>query len=128
MVPQTYIFHWRAFSAMNVAAGPSTDCTPSSKNSVSSATSQCFAPAVSRNFAHRARSPLPWHTATLTSRGAIGCPTCHDPHRHRAEGLAEDVPGYFLRVADTRGFLCADCHASSSLMRYKFFHSEKSRR
>jgi hypothetical protein len=66
--------------------------------------------------------------ARHASRGAIGCPTCHDPHRHRAEGLPEDVPGYFLRVADTSGFLCADCHASSSLFRYKFFHSEKSRR
>jgi predicted CXXCH cytochrome family protein len=65
--------------------------------------------------------------ANHADRGAIGCGTCHNPHQHRADGLPDDVPGYFLRVADTKGFLCADCHASSSLFRYKFFHSKKSR-
>jgi hypothetical protein len=66
--------------------------------------------------------------ARHASRGAIGCPTCHDPHKNRADGLESDVPGYFLRLADTKGFLCADCHKSSALFRYKFFHSDKSRR
>ena len=65
--------------------------------------------------------------ARHADRGAVGCGTCHNPHQHRAEGLPADVPGYFLRVADTKGFLCADCHAQSSLFRYKFFHSKKSR-
>ena len=66
--------------------------------------------------------------ARHSNRGAIGCATCHDPHKQRAEGLAAEVPGYFLRLADTKGFLCADCHKSSALFRYKFFHSDKSRR
>jgi hypothetical protein len=61
------------------------------------------------------------------NRGSIGCATCHDPHRERAEGLAEEVPGYYLRLATTEGFVCADCHASSALFRYKFFHSQKRR-
>ena len=60
--------------------------------------------------------------------GVITCATCHDLHKHRADGLDPDVPGYFLRVADTNGFMCADCHKSSALMRYKFYHSEKGRR
>ena len=62
-----------------------------------------------------------------SGRGMIGCPTCHKPHKERAEGLAEDVPGYFLRLETTEGFVCADCHASSALFRYKFFHSRKRR-
>jgi nitrate/TMAO reductase-like tetraheme cytochrome c subunit len=66
--------------------------------------------------------------AQHASRGAIGCPTCHDPHKNRADGLEPEVPGYFLRLADTKGIMCADCHKSSALFRYKFFHSDKSRR
>lgn len=65
--------------------------------------------------------------AHKVSRGTIGCPTCHNPHEERVEGLAEDEPGYFLRLATTEGFVCADCHASSALFRYKFFHSRKRR-
>ena len=60
-------------------------------------------------------------------RGAVGCATCHDPHLQRVEGLPEEVDGNFLRLADTSGFMCADCHKSSSLFRYKFYHSDKSR-
>ena len=66
--------------------------------------------------------------ARHASRGAIGCATCHDPHKNRADGLDPEVPGKFLRLSDTNGFLCADCHKSSSLFRYKFYHSDKSRR
>ncbi len=65
--------------------------------------------------------------ARHADRGRIGCPTCHNPHRHRAEGLDEDVPGRFLRVTETGEFLCADCHGSSALFLYTFFHSEKRR-
>jgi nitrate/TMAO reductase-like tetraheme cytochrome c subunit len=61
------------------------------------------------------------------SRGMIGCPTCHNPHKERPDGLAAEVPGHFLRLATTEGFMCADCHASSALFRYKFFHSSASR-
>lgn len=66
--------------------------------------------------------------ARQADRGRIGCPTCHNPHKHRADGLAEDVPGLFLRLPTTEGMLCGDCHASSALFRYKFFHSQKGRR
>lgn len=60
-------------------------------------------------------------------RGRIGCPTCHDPHQHRAEGRPEDAPALFLRLAAPEGMLCGDCHASEALFRYQFFHSQKSR-
>ena len=65
--------------------------------------------------------------ARQAERGRIGCPTCHNPHKHRADGLAEDVPGLYLRLPTTEGMLCGDCHASSALFRYKFFHSRKRR-
>ena len=65
--------------------------------------------------------------ARQADRGMIGCPTCHNPHKHRADGLAEDVPGLYLRLPTTEGMLCGDCHESSALFRYKFFHSRKRR-
>jgi len=65
--------------------------------------------------------------ARHATRGVIGCPTCHNPHRREAEGLPADVPGKFLRLADTADFLCADCHGSSALFRYRYFHSERRR-
>jgi nitrate/TMAO reductase-like tetraheme cytochrome c subunit len=58
-------------------------------------------------------------------RGRIGCPTCHNPHEHAPEGWDEDVPARFLRAASPQGTLCADCHASQALFRYKFYHSRK---
>ncbi len=60
--------------------------------------------------------------------GVIGCPTCHDAHRQRADGLADDRPGRFLRRARSEHLLCADCHGPSSLRRYQYFHSTVSRR
>lgn len=66
--------------------------------------------------------------ARHANRGAIGCPTCHDPHQQRAEGLDAELEGYFLRLADTTGMMCADCHKSSALFLYKYFHSDKRRR
>jgi len=66
--------------------------------------------------------------AHQVTRGEIGCPTCHNAHEHKPEGQSDDVPLHFLRVATTEGFMCADCHASQSLFRYKFFHSRKGRR
>jgi hypothetical protein len=66
--------------------------------------------------------------ARHAEHGAIGCPTCHDPHLHRAKGLPAERDGLFLRLADTSGFLCTDCHGSSALFLYQFFHSSKSRR
>lgn len=60
--------------------------------------------------------------------GAIGCPTCHDPHRQRAAGLPAERPGLFLRRARSEGFLCSDCHGPSGLRRYQYFHSAVSRR
>jgi predicted CXXCH cytochrome family protein len=56
--------------------------------------------------------------------GSIGCPTCHNAHRQRAPNLPSDRAGKFLRLTDTRDFLCADCHDSSSLQRYLYFHTE----
>lgn len=59
--------------------------------------------------------------------GVIGCPTCHDAHQQRAEGLAKDKPGPFLRRLRPENLMCADCHGQSALRRYQFFHSTVSR-
>lgn len=59
--------------------------------------------------------------------GQIGCPTCHNPHRERADGRPEELPGLYLRMPELVEPLCADCHGTDSLFLYKFFHSEASR-
>lgn len=59
--------------------------------------------------------------------GRIGCPTCHNPHRERAQGRPDDLPGLYLRLAEFVEPLCSDCHGPDSLFLYKFFHSDASR-
>ncbi len=68
--------------------------------------------------------------------GVITCLTCHDPHQWRAD-RPEPGPGRrtdgdarssFLRLSDTRFFLCAECHGPDGLYRYSYFHSPLSRR
>lgn len=59
--------------------------------------------------------------------GRIGCPTCHNPHKHRAEGRPEHLEGKYLRLADTTELLCADCHGEDAIVKYQFFHSEVAR-
>lgn len=59
--------------------------------------------------------------------GSIGCPTCHNPHRERAAGRPEHLPGLFLRMPEFVEPLCADCHGKESIFLYKFFHSPASR-
>jgi hypothetical protein len=60
--------------------------------------------------------------------GNIGCPTCHNVHRERAEGRPDNLPGKHLRLAEFVEPLCADCHGPDSLFFYKFFHSAASRK
>lgn len=68
--------------------------------------------------------------------GTIGCVSCHDPHRwsarHAAEGAGRNVEGdvttSFLRLTQTAGVVCADCHGLDALFRYKYFHGASSRR
>lgn len=70
-----------------------------------------------------------------SGRGAVTCPTCHDPHRWQpgtaAEGAGEnaegDVRSSFLRTRDSAHFVCADCHGGDALFRYKYFHGRTSR-
>jgi hypothetical protein len=59
--------------------------------------------------------------------GNIGCPTCHNVHRERAEGRPEHLKGLHLRLPEFVEPLCADCHGPESLFLYKFFHSPASR-
>ncbi len=67
--------------------------------------------------------------------GRITCPTCHNPHQWQADnprgGTGKNREGSvlnsFLRVDDTRHFLCSYCHGEDSLFRYKYFHWDKSR-
>ena len=59
--------------------------------------------------------------------GSIACPTCHNPHRERAEGRSEVLPGLYLRMPEFVEPLCADCHGPDALFLYKFFHSSASR-
>ena len=64
--------------------------------------------------------------------GKITCASCHDPHRWRAShnkaGTGKNIEGdaetSFLRLDDTSGFICADCHGVDGLFRYKYFHGE----
>ena len=60
--------------------------------------------------------------------GKIGCATCHDVHREVAKGRPDDLDGLHLRMPEFVEPLCADCHGPESLFKYKFFHSEASRR
>lgn len=68
--------------------------------------------------------------------GAITCASCHDPHqwsaRHAAEGSGKNVEGdvgtSFLRLTQSAGFVCADCHGLDALFRYKYFHGKSSRK
>ena len=59
--------------------------------------------------------------------GQIGCATCHNVHQERAEGRPEHLKGLHLRLPEFVEPLCADCHGTESLFRYKFFHSSASR-
>lgn len=63
--------------------------------------------------------------AVQAQNGRIGCPTCHDAHRQRATGLTAETDGKFLRLANSRDFMCADCHGNESLQRYLYFHTNK---
>ena len=65
--------------------------------------------------------------------GKIDCATCHDAHQwdagHPGPGPGRNTEGdaanSFLRLPDSRAFLCADCHGLDSLYRYKYFHADK---
>jgi predicted CXXCH cytochrome family protein len=60
--------------------------------------------------------------------GNIGCGTCHNVHREVAEGRPDHLKGLHLRMPEFVEPLCADCHGPEALFKYKFFHSEASRR
>jgi predicted CXXCH cytochrome family protein len=60
--------------------------------------------------------------------GNIGCGTCHDVHKEVADGRPEHLNGLHLRLPEFVEPLCADCHGPEALFKYKFFHSETSRR
>jgi hypothetical protein len=62
--------------------------------------------------------------------GFITCPTCHNVHQWRS-AKAEPGPGVneegdvfssFLRARSTQDVLCADCHGTDAIFRYKYFH------
>jgi predicted CXXCH cytochrome family protein len=74
-----------------------------------------------------AAMPVYDENGRMAKMGMIGCPTCHNLHRERAEGRPEHLPGLYLRMPEIVEPLCSDCHGPESLMLYKFFHSEVSR-
>jgi predicted CXXCH cytochrome family protein len=83
-------------------------------------------------LSHRSRSPVEMpvfdeqgHAARV---GQIGCPTCHNLHKERADGRPVQLAGLFLRMPELVQPLCADCHGRETIFLYKFFHSPASRR
>lgn len=85
------------------------------------------------------RMPLISPSGKLGEFGAIGCVTCHDPHRwaprkkgskekppetqaHRPDNLAGNVLNSFLRQRGAKGSFCVDCHGIEAPMKYKYYH------
>ena len=80
--------------------------------------------------------PVFGHDGEQSKIGVISCPSCHNPHQWQAEtsrpgpgkNIEGDIQNSFLRITDSRSFVCADCHGQDSIFRYKYFHSETSHR
>ena len=79
--------------------------------------------------------PLYEPDGRTTDAGYITCPTCHNPHRWRADrpayGPGRNTEGNalnsFLRNR-SESALCTDCHGMDGLFRYKYFHGTTSRK
>ena len=64
--------------------------------------------------------------------GTITCSSCHNPHqwdpardeKGPGKNTEGDVSTSFLRIDKTASFVCADCHGTDSIFRYKYFHSK----
>ena len=68
--------------------------------------------------------------------GLITCLSCHDPHQWKP-GKREagdnknhegDAMNSFLRNKNSELIICADCHGSDAIFRYKYFHGVTSRK
>ncbi|MCF6209770.1 MAG: 6-bladed beta-propeller [Gammaproteobacteria bacterium] len=86
------------------------------------------------------RMPLIGADGKLSEFGAIGCVTCHDPHRwtpqtrgdnkqmpetpvHRQGNLTGNVLNSFLRQRGAKGSFCIDCHGIEAPLKYKYYHA-----
>jgi len=89
------------------------------------------------------RMPLIGPAGKLGEFGAIGCVTCHDPHRwlpaskirqkpaERAQepaNLTGNVLNSFLRRRGAKGSFCVDCHGIEAPLKYKYFHDADARK
>lgn len=74
----------------------------------------------------------------ISQFGEIACITCHDPHiwqhdqkkaakkeanLYKQEGHSQSS---FLRQKGTKGSFCVDCHGLESIIKYRYYHDEKS--
>ena len=76
--------------------------------------------------------------------GAIGCVTCHDPHRwtpptkgdnepaagtpaHKPANLTGNVLNSFLRRRGAKDSFCVDCHGIEAPLKYKYYHDPRVR-
>lgn len=90
------------------------------------------------------RMPLIGADGRLGEFGAIGCVTCHDPHRwaprqadgverppkaqaHRAANRDGNVLDSFLRQRGVKDGFCVDCHGIEAPRKYKYYHDSRVR-
>lgn len=74
----------------------------------------------------------------ISQFGEIACITCHDPHiwKHNQQGVSTKADkvfeeegnsqSSFLRQKGTKGSFCIDCHGIESIIKYRYYHDEKS--
>jgi predicted CXXCH cytochrome family protein len=94
--------------------------------------------ALRERFRPKAGADLPVYgpDGKPAATGILTCPSCHNPHRWRADQAQEgpgrntegDVMSSFLRTDDSAYIVCADCHGQDALFRYKYFHGRSSRK
>ncbi|VAX00528.1 hypothetical protein MNBD_GAMMA20-1489 [hydrothermal vent metagenome] len=90
------------------------------------------------------RMPLIGANGELGEFGAMGCVTCHDPHRwippkkggdtqaqetpvRRPGNLTGNVINSFLRRRGAKDSFCVDCHGIEAVLKFKYYHDMRVR-